>query len=180
MTVKKVNYIIVISSLVALFIQTLVFVSCAERNARKENEVVQKYDGVTIDIDISDKNSLAILLAKDGTINRKGSGVIDSLDKDLFMGITNDKIFDSLMNGISNDLLTYCNITSPNCDTAKQTCKVEIAFGNNNSVCKIEHCVNGTLNDLPKPIKEFIEKAIIVTDPWYEGQKNLILKKQPN
>ena len=78
MTVKKVNYIIVISSLVALFIQTLVFVSCAERNARKENEVVQKYDGVTIDIDISDKNSLAILLAKDGTINRKGSGVIDS------------------------------------------------------------------------------------------------------
>ena len=178
MTVKKVNYIIAISSLVALFIQTLIFVSCAERNDKRENE--EKYDGVTIEIDISNKNSLAILLAKDGTINRKGSGVVDSLDKDLFMGLTNDKIFDSLMNGISNDLLKYCNTTSPNCDTAKQTCKVEIAFGNNNSVCKIEHCVNGTLNDLPKPIKEFIEKAIMVTDPWYLGQKNLILKKQPN
>jgi len=178
MTVKKVNYIIAISSLLAFFIQTLVFVSCAERNDKKKNE--EKYDGVTIEIDISNKNSLAILLAKDGTINRKGSGVIDSLDKDLFMGMTNDKIFDSLMNGISNDLLTYCNTTSANCDTAKQTCKVEIAFGNNNSVCKIEHCVNGKLNDLPKPIKEFIEKAIIVTDPWYQGQKNLILKKQPN
>jgi hypothetical protein len=180
MTVKKVNYIIAISSLFGLFIQTLAFVSCAERNAKKENEVVQKYDGVTIDIDISNINSLAILLAKDGTINRKGSGVIDTLDKDLFMGMTTDKIFDSLMNGISSDLLTYCNTSSPNCDTAKQTCKVEIAFGNNNSVCKIEHCVNGSLNDLPKPIKEFIEKAIIVTDSWYQGQKKQMLKKQPN
>lgn len=177
MTFKKVNHIIAISFLFGLFIQTMVFVSCAERNAKKKNELAQKYDGVTINIDISNRNCLAILLAKDGTINRKGSGVVDTLDKNFFMGVTKDKLFDSLMNGISNDLLTYCNTNSSNCDTAKQTYKVEIAFGNNNYVCEIEHCVNGTLNDLPKPIKEFIEKSIMVTDSWYQTQKNLLLKK---
>jgi hypothetical protein len=88
MTVKKVNYIIAISTLVGLFVQATVFVSCAERSPGKKNEVVQKYDGVMISMDVSKVNSLAILLAKDGTINRKGSGVVDSLDKNFFMGIT--------------------------------------------------------------------------------------------
>jgi len=177
MTLKKANHIIVIRFLFILFIQAMVFVSCVERNAKKENEAAQKYDGVTINVDISNKNSLAILLAKDGTINRKGSGVVDTLDKNFFMGVTTDKLFDSLMNGISNDLFTYCNTNSSNCDTTKQTCKVEIAFGNNDYVCKIEHCVNGTLNDLPKPIKEFIEKSIMVTDSWYQPQRDRIIKK---
>jgi uncharacterized protein (UPF0333 family) len=82
------------------------------------------------------------------------------------------------MNGVSNDLLAYCNTNSSNCDTTKQTCKVEITFGNNDFVCKIEHCVNGTLNDLPKPIKEFVEKSIMVTDSWYQSQKKMILKNK--
>ena len=177
MTLKKVNHSIAFSFLFVLFISTMIFVSCAEGNPKKENNVTQKYDGVTISIDNSGKNSLAILLAKDGTVNRKGSGVVDTLDKDFYIGITTDKLFDSLMNGISDELLAYCNTNPTDCDTTKQTCKVEIAFGNNNYVCKIAQCVNGTINDLPKPIKEFVEKAIQVTDAWYRGQKNMTNKK---
>lgn len=177
MTIRKVNLVSTTSLLFVLSIQTLLFVSCAEGNSKKEQKEVQKYDGVTIDVDISNKNSLAILLAKDGTINRKGSAVLDSLDKSFFIGITKDKLFDSLMNGISDDLLAYCNTNPVNCDTTKQTCKVKIAFGNDNYVCEIEQCVNGTLSDHPKAIREFIEKAMMVTDSWYQAQKKVTLTK---
>ncbi len=177
MTTKKVDYIFAIKLLFGLFILTLLFISCSENKAKQPNDSIPKYDGVTIDVDISNVNCLAILLAKDGTINRKGSGVLDTLDKNFFMGLAKDNPFDSLMNGIPNDLLTYCNEPSLKCDTLKQTFKVKIAFGNNDSVCEIEYCVNGAINDLPKPIKDFLEKAILVTDPWYQSQKKLLLPK---
>ena len=93
------------------------------------------------------------------------------------MGLTTKGAFDSLMGSISNDLLAYCNTSQPNCDTVKQTYKVKIAFGNSNTSCEIEHCVNGTINDLPKPIKAFIEKAIVVTDSWYQSQRKLLNKQ---
>ena len=177
MTTKKSGYILAIKLLFGLFIQTLLFISCSENKAKQPSDSIPKYDGVTIDVDISNVNCLAILLAKDGTINRKGSGVLDTLDKIFFMGLAKDNPFDSLMNGIPNDLLTYCNTPSPKCDTLKQIFKVKIAFGNNDSVCEIEYCVNGLMNDLPKPIKDFLEKAILVTDPWYQSQKKTLITK---
>jgi hypothetical protein len=178
MTIKKTNSIRLVTALIGFFIPTFLLCSCTEGNTQKEPVAVQSYDGVTIEVDISNVNSLDILLAKDGTINRKGSGTVDTLDKNFFMGITKDKAFDSLMSQIPKDLLTYCNVPSPSCDTMKPTCKIKIAFGNNDFTCNIDYCVNGVLNDLPKSIKEFIDKAILVTDPWYQDQKKLLLPKQ--
>jgi len=178
----KINHTITTGFLLICFC-TLLFVSCADRNgnktdAEKRSETIQQYDGVTIDVEISNKNYLAILLAKDGTINRKGTGVVDSTDKAFFMGITDTKPFDSLMNGISTELLSYCNKPGPRCDSLRQNYKVKISFGNNVSVCEIDYCVNGTMDDLPRPIREFIEKAIAVTDPWYQTQKETMLKNK--
>ncbi len=170
------------------FIPTLIFIltfgltiylltSCSENKSKESSgskeikHITQKYDGVTIEVDISNKNWLSILLANDGTINRKGSSSFDPKDKNFFMGLTNSKAFDSLMNEIPNELLQYCNSHSPACDTLKQTCKAKIAFGNNTSLCEIEYCVNGTIDNLPKPIKDFINKSIEVTEPWYQEQQ---------
>jgi len=177
MTIKKTKYSICFSSFFACCVLILAFVSCSGGNEKKGSEAVQQYDGVTLNVDISGVDCLAILLASDGTINRKGSGNVDTLDKNFFMGLTTKGAFDSLMGSISNDLLAYCNTSQPNCDTVKQTYKVKIAFGNSNTSCEIEHCVNGTINDLPKPIKAFIEKAIVVTDSWYQSQRKLLNKQ---
>jgi len=174
MTIKKINSILFSGLLVGLFSQFFIFTSCTGGNTQKEQARAQTYDGVSIEVNISKINTLDILLAKDGTINRKGSGVVDTLDKDFFMGMTNEKLFDSLMTGISNDLLAYCNNTTSKCDTTKQICKIKIAFGNSNYACEIDYCVNGELSSLPKPIKEFIEKAITVTDSWYQQQKKML------
>ncbi len=152
-------------------------ISCSENKSKGSSsnkdisQPTQKYDGVTIEVDISNKNCLAILLANDGTINRKGNRGYDSKDNNFFMGLTNSKAFDSLMLEISPGLTQYCNSHSPQCDTLKQTCKAKIAFGNNTFSCNIEYCVNGTIENLPKPIKDFIEKSIEVTESWYQEQQ---------
>jgi hypothetical protein len=159
------------------------FIYCDE-NASKEpasnkdtNQIVQKYDGVTIEVDIANNNCLAILLANDGTINRKGSSNLDPKEKNFFIGRANSKAFDSLMNELPQELLQYCDSRSPECDTSKQTCKVNITFGNNNFSCEIKYCVDGTTNNLPKPIKNFIDKSITLTEPWYQEQQKLLHDK---
>src|SRR5450432_219341 len=116
------------------FIPTLIFIltfgliiylltSCSENKSKETsgskdiNKTTQKYDGVTIEVDISNMNWLSILLANDGTINRKGGSSFDPKDKNFFMGLTSSKTLDSLMNGMPNELLQYCNSHSPACDT---------------------------------------------------------------
>ncbi len=89
------------------------------------------------------------MLAKDGTINRARSGVADSTNKDFFMGVTTDKLFEDLMKTVSSDLLSYCGQPSNSCDTSKQTCNVKFSFLVDKSSIECEYCTNGNLNDLP-------------------------------
>lgn len=144
----------------------------------KENDAVKKFQATGIEVEISNKNSLVILLSKDGTINRKGSGVYDSTDKDFFMGVTKEKLFDSLMQKVPNKLLSYCNTNWLVCDTTKPTCKVTVGFDgiNPQQTTGFVYCVDGTMDNLPAPIKEYIADAISVTERWYQDQKRVIKK----
>jgi hypothetical protein len=166
-----------IKNLIVITIPILFLFSCEGTGNKKTNTDTNQFMAMTLDVEISNTNCLAILLAKDGTINRKGNGIADSAEKDFFMGITEEKPFDKLMATVSNDLLSYCGKTSPGCDTTRLTCKVKTSFADNTSETGFEYCVNGNINDLPEPIKEYITNAIKVTDPWYQTQKKLIKKK---
>jgi hypothetical protein len=166
-----------IKKLLFLFLQVGFLFSCGQTSNEKASVNKDQFVATTLEVDISNKNCLDILLAKDGTINRKGSDIVDSTDKNFFMGISDEKLFDNLIETVPDDLLSYCGQPSPNCDTTKQTCKVKMSFSSNKSDTGFEYCINGTLNDLPKPIKEYIANAIKITDPWYQTQKNLINKK---
>jgi hypothetical protein len=158
-------------------------VSCSENKPKEEGngaelkQAAEKYEGVTIELDISNKNCLSILLAHDGTINRKGSSTFDPKEKNFFIGLGDSKVFDSLMNEMPVGLSAYCHSNGPQCDTLKPTCKAKIAYGNNTTSCEIEYCVNGTFNDLPKPIRDFIERSVKVTEPWYQQQQQSLQGK---
>lgn len=177
MKLKNNHQLKIIKTLFILFLPILLQFSCGQTGNKKTIADKNQFTTATLEVDISNKNCLAILLAIDGTVNRKGSGIVDPTDKDFFMGITKEKIFDSLIETVSNDLLSYCGQTLLNCDTTKQTYKVTISFSDNKSDIGFEYCINGTLNDLPKPIREYITNAIKMTDPWYQTQKSLINKK---
>lgn len=164
--------------IMVLAAQAFLFCSCEQKTKQKESRELPKFEMVTISLDISGKNCLAILLNSDGTVNRKGSEALDTSDRNFFMGVTKDNLVDSLMNGLPNDLFDYCGAGSPVCEVSKPYCTIKIMAGDNSSVCKIEHCVNGTFNDMPNPIKEFIKKAMRVTDGWYRDQTKKLTAKR--
>src|SRR5690348_15998924 len=98
---------------------TYLFTSCSENKTKESSsskdikQISQKYDRVTIEVNISNENWLSILLANDGTINRKGNRIFDVKDKNFFMGLTTSKPFDSLMSEIPSALFEYCGSPSP-------------------------------------------------------------------
>jgi hypothetical protein len=177
MNIRNNRHLKTLKRLFIFSISFLLLSACGQPGSKNAGVNKNLFTTTTIEVDISNKNCLAILLAKDGTINRSGSGTVDSTDKDFFMGIIKEKIFDSLLETVSNDLLSYCGQTLLNCDTTKQTCKVTISFSDNKSDTGFDYCINGTLNDLPKPMIDYITNAIKMTDPWYQAQKSLINKK---
>jgi hypothetical protein len=168
-----------------ILVSAFLYQSCSANDNKTAGSVpgetiskeAQNFLGTTIDVDISNQNCLAIVLAKDGAISRKGTAALDPADKDFFAGITKDPVFDSLINRLSNELVEYSNTTSPSCDTTKPTCTARISFGNHQLAKSFEYCVNGTFNDLPEPIKNYITNAIRVTEPWYQNQRKLLKAK---
>lgn len=180
---KKQNLASILSIILVSGLICSLLISCSENKPGSKDpekiikQPVQKYDGVTIEFDISNKNCLSILLAADGTINRKGNSLFDPAENNFFMGMTDSGPFENLMGGMPEALLTYCGTRPPACDTLKQTCKAKIAFGNNTSTCEIEYCVNGTIDSLPDTIKDFIKKSVSLTEPWYQEQQKMLHHK---
>lgn len=165
------------TNLLVISILILSQLSCGQASNKKAKSSAGQFAAMTLEVEISNKNCLAILLANDGTINRSGSGIVDTTDKNFFMGRTEDKPFDKLMATVSDDLLSFCEKTPPKCDTLKQTYKVKASFSGSSGDTGFEYCINGTANDLPAPIKEYITHAIDITDPWYQAQMKMINKK---
>lgn len=56
---------------------------------------------IRIELDINNKQSLYILLAKDGSISRLGHGHIDEPDQTLYIGETEEPLFEQLLSRIS-------------------------------------------------------------------------------
>ena len=149
----------------------LLLVACGQPAAPEtQNETVPQFSNTTIEVELSNKNCLAILLAGDGTINRKGSSALDTADHNFFMGITREPLFDSLMKSVTPELLSYCGKKQADCDTTKATCRVKISLSGQQGNTGLEYCVNGTMNELPKPIRDYVTAAIRVTEPWYSQQ----------
>ena len=158
--------------LIPIFLQ----ISCKEP-VHKSKIDKNKFEATTLEVDISNKDVLMILLAKDGTINREGSGVIDTAGNNYFIGMTKEPVFDSLMHSITDSLISYFDKPNSNCDTTKANIKVTATFDDKESTTGFEYCINGTQNDLPAPIREYIANAMRLTDPWYQEQKSMIKKK---
>src|SRR5689334_5911163 len=103
MNFKDSNKLKMMKYLLILFVSSLLQFSCGQAGNKKPIADTNKFENTTLTVEISKKHCLAILLAKDGTINRKGSGIVDTTDKAFFMGITRDGVFDSLMGTVSDD-----------------------------------------------------------------------------
>ncbi|MFL5764815.1 MAG: hypothetical protein ACJ77K_12800 [Bacteroidia bacterium] len=141
---------------------------------KEENVDKEMLQLETITVDQDGQNCLSVLLAGDGTINRKGDLACDTSDHVFFMGITKEKYFDTLADNAPGEVLQLYT-EKGTCDTTGHYCRVKITLATaSQEVVVIEHCVNGELADQPKPLFDYIHKVVRVTDPWYNDQLKIM------
>ena len=132
---------------------------------------VADINAVNITLETGDEQSLFILLAADGSINRMGTGEIENTDRNLFLGVVNEPLFDQLMGYLNDEMLDYMGgYETPDSQGVPCTLMIGLSFDNgeeNGFGFKYGSESTGP----PHELVEFVMAAIELTDPWFEDQK---------
>lgn len=146
---------------------------CARYQAA-DRTVSQKLKALLIKVDVEEKPNLFILLAADGSINRMGTGAMDNTDKDMYIGIVKEPLFNELRSKVQmNWFDKYRSFTTEK--SAGKQCKLLImAQSAQGREAGMQFLYGSESTGLPTEIADFIQNAIAITDPWYTKQQEMV------
>jgi hypothetical protein len=150
----------------------LLFCRCEQPPISNNAIDVDKFQAALIEVALKDSSTLFILLAKDGTVNRQGD--LKTKKKNFFMGVSKEKLFDSLIKTIDTDLSSYFDKVVVQADTNRRVNKIKIGFTGPEGNTGFEIYTDEPIEKIPKPILNFINNAIRVTEPWYKNQQDML------
>jgi hypothetical protein len=84
---------------------------------------------VFISLYVNDRQSLVVLLAADGSINRLGTGAIDNRERDLLIGVTDPALFRSLAAQVDPAWFDYAGQQYTMPDQRGARCKLSLING---------------------------------------------------
>ncbi len=138
---------------------------------------VENIAAVMVSLEVDGKNSLWVLLAKDGSINRLGTGAEDNTENDMFIGITSPETFEKLRKQVEPDIFKYEGEYSGN-NIVGKSCELQIAFKFTDNTEIGSTWKYGTKSSgPPQEIKRFVLASIEATESWLEEQKRVTKKK---
>lgn len=128
-------------------------------------------DKVLITLEVGDKTSLFILLEKEGTIHRKGTGSPDN-ELPLHRGVSNQKHFDAFMMTVNESIFAYRGVHRLMSPVGKE-CRLTIIFQGPNEVDFSFRVIYGSESEgPPRELVELLINAVKITDVWYQEQLN--------
>ncbi len=132
---------------------------------------------LSITLEFDGRRTLFILLAKNGSINRLGTGTIDNKDNDLFIGTTKDLLFEHATTYITDDMLQYMG--SYDIPSKKGLpCRLSIGLQfNNGEENGFDFKYASESEGPPDEISELLIAAVQITEPWYKSQKKDLTEK---
>ena len=135
---------------------------------------------VTITMYVGGAQALFILLAKDGTINRLGTGILRNKDKTLFINKVNENLFQDLMKCVPEDWSELKGIYKINIPDKKgANCELKVIFNNETNKDYGFVVLYGAKSEGPAfDISELVINAVQITDPWFNKQKQLLKKRK--
>jgi hypothetical protein len=154
-----------------------------KENIMSEEKSVKKSDleVCLISIMIEDKQSLFILLAKDGTINRLGTGSANNTENDMFIGISKDGLFEKLMEAVPEELLEYQgSYDIPEKKGKRCELTLMLASADEKKKAGFIFQYGSDSQGPPQEISEIVVKAVELTNPWYDEQKTVVSKSKNN
>jgi hypothetical protein len=134
-------------------------------------------DKVLITLDVADKTTLFILLARDGTINRKGDGGA-AHELPLHRGVSNRRHFDALMMTIDETIFNYTGVMKQPNRLGKE-CSLTIIFQGPNEVDFSFRVVYGADSEgPPRELVDILINAVKITEGWYQEQLSAPVEKE--
>jgi len=129
-------------------------------------------DKVLVTLEVGERTALLILVAKDGSVHRKGNGNPDS-NLMLAQGISHDGHFDALMMTVNEAIFQHSGvIRMPN--PVGEECRLSIIFQGHNSVDFSFRVVYGSQSDgPPQELVQILVNAVKITEGWYQKQLSL-------
>jgi hypothetical protein len=140
---------------------------------KTDKDLSNNYEATTIELNIEDEPSLMILLHKDGTINRKGRGT-EEIDNNFYMGIQYDSLLSELTKSITTDFQSLLNKVNDYPDKKGKTCMLEITLSDGKETKGVRYTYGSESMGPPIPIANYVNKAIELTDPWYNEQVKMV------
>jgi len=141
----------------------------------------ESINAILVMLEIADRKALFILLADDGLVNRLGTGTVDNTENDLYIGHTSDPLFAQLRAQIRPmwmDHFGSYDVPSK----AGSVCTLSVLFNAPGEQGGVRIIYGSESQGPPDDIREFVEEAVRLTDPWYEKQKQIMgppKKKKP-
>ena len=133
-------------------------------------------DKVLITLEVGDKTSLFILLARDGTLHRKGDGSMNELP--LHRGISTQRHFDALMMTIDESIFNYSGVMRKPNPVGKQ-CALTIIFQGAGGIDYSFRVIYGADSEgPPRELVEILINAVKLTEEWYQEQLSAPIEKE--
>ena len=159
---------------ILILITMFSFFGCGKNKTQKtDKDLSNNYEATSIELNIENEPSLMILLHKDGTINRKGRGT-EEIDNDFYMGIQNDSLLSKLTKSITTDFQSLLNRVNDYPDKKGKTCMLEITLSDGKETKGVRYTYGSESMGPPIPIANYVNKAIELTDPWYNEQVKMV------
>jgi hypothetical protein len=134
--------------------------------------------GVLIMLEVAGRQALLLRLGAEGTIHRLGSGSIEKLDRDRFIGTVDPEVFRQLSSKINPALLAWCGQSRSHPAPRGELCDLVLAFKKADGQELTMAWRYGSHSKWPPDeVLGFVEEAVRATEPWYEEQKKELVKK---
>lgn len=131
--------------------------------------------GVLVMLEVGGRQALLVRLGEDGSIHRLGTGSLETLERDRFIGNTDPETFRQVHERITPRLLDWCGESRSHPAPRGETCELVIAFKHADGRERLMAWEYGSLSKWPPPeVLDFVDAAVEATRPWYEEQRKQV------
>ena len=134
--------------------------------------------GIMVTLDVDDRRVLFIVLTDDGLVNRQGTGSVGNVDNNLFIGLSDDPLFEQLRKQIQPEWMQLFGAYGARSKVGS-ICTLSILFkADEGREGGIRFVYGAESEGPPADISQFVTEAVRLTDPWHEKQKRNAEKGQ--
>lgn len=128
--------------------------------------------GILVMLEVGGRQALLIRLGHDGGIHRIGSGSVDRIETDRFIGKTSPEYFQRLAAKITPRLCHWLGQSRSHPTPCGERCELVIALKHADGRESMMMWQYGSLSKWPpSEVLDFVDAAVEATAPWYEEQK---------